>query len=396
VFVAVGERKVLLDEQELIAQASGGEGQEASATDITGAVQLGEVQIDRLKDILDQFIKEKQEFIRALEANEFNKQDLMNIVELLKQPDIEKLAKSIELAEDIPIPTTEVAEPPPEEETGEIAEDPELVKVVEKDISLAFEELFSRESRSHSTAMTWLVKQDPQKIADAAFSAITSDIPFKFRQIAADVIQKAGEEATEAFLKKLQPGMGVISLSKVIKVSHVFIGNPELVPVMKEIALKGSPDILPAVIEVLKDIQDEDVDTFLIEIFPKATGKTQQDIISLFSDRGVKEAAPLLLKFISPRKFWEPEPSHSLQEQVCRTLGVLRSQQVEGALIKAARKPNLTTMLKPKPTSIRAAATWALTQMPRSSRVNNALIQLKRDSSALVRKAAELSEIIRE
>jgi diguanylate cyclase (GGDEF)-like protein len=396
VFVAVGEHKILLDEQELIEQASGGEGQEAFPTGKTGAVQLGEEQINRLKDILDQFIKEKQEFLRALESNEFNKQDLLDIVELLKKPDIEKLAKSIEIAEDVSISTTEADAPPPEEEITEIPEDPELVKAMKKDISLAFEELFSRESRSQTTAMAWLVKQDPQKLADAAFNAINSEIPFKFRQVAAGVIQKAGKEATDAFLRKLHPGMAVISLNKVIKVSHVFIGNPELVRVLKEIALKGSPDILPAVTDVLKDIQDKDVDSFLMEIFPKASGKAQREIISLFSDRGVKEAAPLLFEFISPRKFWEPEPNHSLQEHVCRTLGVLRSQEAEGALIDAARKPKLTTMLKPKPAYVRAAATWALTRMPRNHRVNNALIQLKRDSSPLVRKAAELAEIIRE
>ena len=396
VFVAVSERKVLLDEQEFIAQTSGGEGQESPSTGKTGAIPLSEEQIDRLRDILDQFIKEKQEFIRALESNEFNKQDLMNIVELLKKPDIEKLAKSIEIAKDLSISTTKADTPPPEEEITEIPEDSELVEAMKKDISLAFEELFSRESRSQTTAMEWLVKQDPQKIADAAFKAVTSDIPFKFRQIATEVIQKAGKEATDAFLRKLQPGMGVISLNKVIKVTHAFIGNPELIRVLKEIALKGSPDILPAVTDVLKDIQDKDVDTLLMEIFPKASGKAQQDIINLFSDRGVTEAAPLLRKIISPRKFWEPEPNHSLQEQVCRTLGVLRSPEAEGALIDAARKPKLTEMLKPKPAFVRAAATWAITQMPRSHRVNNALIQLKRDRSSLVRKAAELYEIIRE
>jgi hypothetical protein len=397
VFVAVGERKVFLDEQEkIVAQVPEGEGHATPATLTTETILLGEEQITRLREILDQFIKEKQEFIRALESNEFNKQDLSNIVELLKKPDIEKLGKFIEPPKETPTLTPEAEELPPKEKTGEIEEDPELTKAVEKDIALAFEELFSRESRSQATAMSWLVKQDPQKIADAAFNAITSDIPFKFRQTAAGVIQKAGDEATDAFLGKLQPGMGTISLNKVIKVSHVFIGNPALVPALKEIALKGSPDILPAITEVLKDIQDQEVDTFLIEIFPKAKGKAQQDIITLFSDRGVTEAAPLLLEFISPRKFWEPEPSHSLQEHVCRTLGVLRAQVAERALIDTARKPQMTSLLKPKPASVRAAATWALTQMPRTTRVNNALIKLKRDSSLLVRKAAELSEIIRE
>jgi hypothetical protein len=182
----------------------------------------------------------------------------------------------------------------------------------------------------------------------------------------------------------------------VIKVSHVFIDNPELFRALKNIALEGSPDILSAVTEVLKEIQDKEVNAFLLEIFPKASGKAQRDIITLFSDRNITEAAPLLLKLISPRKLWEPEPDQSLQEQVCRTLGVLRSEVAERALIEVARKPNLTALLKPKPVVVRAAATWALTQMPRSNRVNNTLLQLKRDHSPLVRKAAELSDIIKE
>ncbi|MGD9345831.1 MAG: hypothetical protein PVH84_08205, partial [Candidatus Aminicenantes bacterium] len=402
VFVAVGERKILLDEQELAEQALG-EKIEATTADQAGAIQLSEDQIDRLKAILDQFIQEKQEFIKALETHEFSKQDLMSVVDLLKKPDIEKLAKSIETAVTLPRPETaeaspgpESAQPIPKEESPEVAEDPELVKSIKKDISLAFEELLSRESRSQTTAMAWLIKQDAQKIADEAFKVITSDIPFKFRQTAAGVIQKAGKEATAAFLKKLQPSIGAISLNKVIKICPAFIGNPELVTVLKDIALKGPQDALPAVTEVLKDIQDKEVDYLLMQIFPKTSGMAQREIIGLFSDRDVKEAAPLLFEFISLRKLWEPEPDHSLQEHVCRTLGVLRSPEAEGPLIEAARKPQLTTLFKPKPAIVRAAATWALTQMPRNPRVNNALLQLKRDSSPLVRKAAELSDIIGE
>jgi diguanylate cyclase (GGDEF)-like protein len=394
VFVAVGERKVLLDEQELIEQAAGGEGEETPLTEKAGAAVLGDEQINRLKDILDEFIKEKQEFLSALESDKFNKEDLLNLVELLKKPDMEKLAKSIEITEGA---FAEEARPlPPEEETTEPSEDTELVKEMEKDIASAFEELCLRDQRVQTTKMAWLVKQDPQKLADAGFNAITSEMPFKFRQVAAQVIQKAGKDATDAFLKKLHPGMPAVSLNKVIKVSDAFIGNPKLIPVLKEIALKGSSDILPAVTDILKDIQEKEVDTFLLEIFPRASGKAQQDIISLFSEREITEAAPFLLEFITMRKFWEREQNLSLQEHVCRTLGVLRSQEAVGALIDAARIPPLTTMLKPKPASVRAAATWALTQMPRSQRVSNALLHLKRDRSPIVRKAAELSDIIRE
>ncbi len=387
VFVAVGERKVFLDEQQLMAQTPE-EGEQRTIT--TEAIQLGEEQINRLKDILNQFVKEKQEFLRTLESNEFNKQDLLDIVALLKKPDIEKLAKSIKLS------SAEAEIPPIEKEITEISEAPELIHTMEKDISLAFEELCSRDPKVQATASAWLVKQDPKKLADAGLKAITSEIPFKFRQVAAGVIRKAGKEAVDVFLKKLNPGMAAVSLNKVIKVSDAFIGNPELVPVLKEIALKGSPDILPAVTELLKEIQQKDVDTLLLELFARASGKVQREIISLFAERRITEAAPLLLNFIRLRKYWEREVNHSLQEHVCRTLGVLRSKEAENALIEAATKPKLSAMLRPKPAFVRAAATWALTQMPRNPKVNAALDHLKTDRSPIVRKAVEVSEIFRE
>lgn len=387
VFVAVGERKILLEEQELRVQPAG-EGAQGPVK--AGAIEWGDEQIDRLKDILNQFVKEKQEFISALESNEFSKQDLLDIVALLKKPDIEELAKSIEASG----AGTEIS--PIEEEAPEIAKPSEFVQTMAKDISLAFEELCSRDPKVQTTASAWLVKQDPKKLADAGLNAITSEVPFKFRQVMAGVIRKAGKESVDEFLKKLHPGMAAVSLNKVIKVADAFIGNPELVPVLKELALKGSPDILPAVTDLLKEIQQKEVDTLLLELFARATGKVQLDIISLFGERRIKEAAPLLLKFIRLRKYWEREVNPSLQEHVCRTLGVLRSKEAEGALIAAATKPKLSTMLRPKPTFVRAAATWALSQMPMSPRLNETLSLLKRDRSSIVRKAAELSEIFRE
>ncbi|MFA9454376.1 MAG: hypothetical protein ACERK6_10715 [Candidatus Aminicenantaceae bacterium] len=81
---------------------------------------------------------------------------------------------------------------------------------------------------------------------------------------------------------------------------------------------------------------------------------------------------------------------------MCRSLGVLRSLDATEALIAASNIPGISSRTKAKPDSIRAAATWALTQLPKDPNVDNALEKLRTDRSELVQKAAELAEFFRE
>jgi CHAD domain-containing protein len=138
----------------------------------------------------------------------------------------------------------------------------------------------------------------------------------------------------------------------------------------------------------------KEIDTVLLEIFERTTEKMKGDIIPLFAERKILEAVPLLIQHIKPVRVWENEQKISLQQDVCRTLGVLRSLDAVEALITAAQAPKLSTMYKTKPDSIRAAATWALTQMPRNKEIERTLEKLKKDKSHQVRKAVELAEVL--
>jgi len=164
--------------------------------------------------------------------------------------------------------------------------------------------------------------------------------------------------------------------------------------VLREIALNGPVDTIPPTVSVLKQIPGKEVDLVLLEIFERTTEKMKEDIIPLFAERKILEAVPLLLEHIRPVKVWETEQRVSLQQDVCRTLGVLRSVDAMEALITAAQAPKLSTIYKTKPDSIRAAATWALTQLPRSKEIEKILTRLKNDKSHQVRKAVELAEIL--
>ncbi len=157
---------------------------------------------------------------------------------------------------------------------------------------------------------------------------------------------------------------------------------------IKEVAL--------LIVNVLKQIEGEEADTILLEIFMRASGKTQWDIIPLFAERKMVDAVTVLTEYIRPIQKWGKERSISLQEEVCRSLGVLRSLEAADALIAAALVPGVASRSKAKPDSIRATATWALTQLPKDPKVDSALEKLKNDRSDLVQKAAELAEFFRE
>jgi diguanylate cyclase (GGDEF)-like protein len=391
IFVAVSERKIVLDEQKLLVQSDDGE--DKQRTELSSEEpQISDDQIEQLKSILDQFSKEKQELIAALRSSEIREQDLQHLVHILNQSNIEQLAKSVQTSAGTHGPYDETSSQ--RDEFARLRYDFDLMKETEGDISSVFEDLSSEDPEIQAQAAALLVRQEPAKLAEAGLRAITSDIPFKVRRIVAGVIKKAGKDAVDVFLGSIHIGMHYVSLIKVIRVCDIFIDHPSLVQVLRKIALNGPVDTIPPIVNVLKQITGKEVDMVLLEIFERATEKMKEEIIPLFAERKILESIPLLLEHIKPIKAWETEQRISLQQDVCRTLGVLRSLDAMDALITAAQAPRLTTIYKTKPDSIRAAATWALTQLPRNKEIVNALAKLKNDRSHQVRKAVELAEIL--
>jgi len=392
IFVAVSERKIILDEQELLAYPIGEEESRSAVTSDSETLQMSDNQIEQLKNILNQFSEEKQELIAALKTSEIREQDLQHLVHILNQSNIEQLAKSVQTSGDIQGPDGETHSQ--KDKYAHMKHDFELLGDSEEDVSSAFEDLSSEDPEIRAQAAAILTRQEPSKLAEAGLRAITSDIPFKVRRIVAGVIKRAGKDAVDAFLGSIHIGMHYVSLIKVIRVCDIFTDHPSLVPVLREIALNGPVDTIPPTVSVLKQIPGKEVDLVLLEIFERTTEKMKEDIIPLFAERKILEAVPLLLEHIRPVKVWETEQRVSLQQDVCRTLGVLRSVDAMEALITAAQAPKLSTIYKTKPDSIRAAATWALTQLPRSKEIEKILTRLKNDKSHQVRKAVELAEIL--
>ena len=341
---------------------------------------------------MDQFSREKQELLKALNSRDISEQDIQNLVQLLNQSDFEQLAKSVEQSGGIR-PQVEV----PSSESSrymEVETDKDLMKELEKDISFVFEDLGSEDPEIQAKAASLMVAQPPEVLADVGLKAIISDLPIRIRRLIASVIKKAGDEAVNAFLGKIHVGMPSSSLSKFIRVSDIFAENPGLVPLLREIALNGPLDVIPSIVSTLQPMPGKDIDSVLLDIFERATGKTKSDVIPIFAERNILEATPLLLEFIKPTKMWEKEKEITLQQDVCRTLGILRSRDAAEALIRTAQAPMITLFHKAKPDQIRAIATWALTQLPKDARIDRVLAKLRKDRSHLVRKAVELAKII--
>ncbi len=383
VFVAVGERKVILGDQKLHAQTFDNNREQ---------MQMSDNQILELKNLLDQFTREKQEFLNALQSSNIGEKDIQNLAQILNQSNFERLARSVQTSGGIPTPGEEPA--PKEPDYTTVEPDFDLVRELEKEISFVFEDLGSEDPETRAKAAALMAAQPPAILADAGLKAITSDLPFKIRRLMAGVIKQAGKNAVDEFLGKIHVGMNSVSLNRIIRVSDVFADNPGLIPMLRKIALNGPLDAIPTILSSLQSMPGNEVNAVLLDIFERATGKNKWDVIPLFAERKIRNAAPLLLEFIQPTKIWEKEQEISLQHDICRTLGVLRSPEATETLIRAAQAPMINRIHKAKPDSIRAIATWALTQLPKDPRIDRALAKLKKDRAHLVRKAIELAEII--
>lgn len=388
-FVAVGERKVILDKEELVAQTPTGARERApapSAADTTSPVP--DEQIEQLKSILDQFAREKQDLLDAIKSEDIGKIEFQQLVNLLQHTDISRAEKAVREAGEI-TPGVEEA-PPPQGKYAGVLPDQEIVDQTEQDLSSAFEDLNSEDVETRAKAAAWLAKQEPARLVEAGLKAIASDLPLKGRRLAASVIQKAGDAAVEALLEKINPNTPVVPLIKLITVADLFIDSPKLIPLLRDIALTGPTETVRPTIEILDQIPGKEVNSILLEVFDLAAGKVKMDILTLFANRRITEAVPLLLELITPKKIWEKERRISLQEKVCRTLGLISSSEAADTLIAVATVPKPWTLLRPKPDSIREAATWALRQLPDNWRISKALDELKNDRSPQIRKAARV------
>lgn len=386
-FIAVGEHKIILDRQGLLAQAPTGAREAAPAPAGQDAGPgMSDKQIDQLRGILDQFVREKQELLDAIKSEGIGTVEFQQLVSLLQHTDIAEAERTVRKSGEV-TPHVEGA-PPPEEKPAGAQPEQMIADWTEQDLYPAFEDLGSKDTETRAKAAAWLLNQDISKLADAGLNAIASDMPLEARRLAATVIQRAGEDAVEELLGKINPNAPGFSLLKLLTVADAFIEYPKLLPLLRKIALTGPTETVRPTIEILDQIPGKEVDMIFLEVFNLAAGKVKMDILNLIAKRRILEAVALLIEIIRPKKTWETEERISLQENVCRTLGQLSAAEATEILIAAATVPKPWTLLKTKPDSIREAATLALRQLPDKMQIRKALDALKKDRSPLVRKAA--------
>ncbi len=385
-FVAVGERKIILDKQELLVQAPWKEGEGTPAPAPKETSRMPDEQMEQLKSILDQFSREKQELLSAIQSGRAGKQEFRHLADLLERTDISEVTKTFLESEGV---SPSVGEAPTRKDKyADVLPDLKFIEQIEQDLSLAFEDLNSEDTKTRARAIAWLAEQEPARLAEATLKRIASDMPLKARRLAAGAIQKAGITAVDALLEKINPDMPATQLLKLINVADMFIDYPKIIPVLHEIALSGPTETVQPAIEVLEQMPGKEVNTALLDLFDLAAGKIKLHILYLFAKRKILEATAMLLDIIKPKWIWEKERRISLQAKACRSLGLIGSPEATDTLITAATKAKLWTLRRSKPESVRAAATWALSQLPGNEEINKALEALKNDKSLRVKKAA--------
>jgi diguanylate cyclase (GGDEF)-like protein len=433
VFLAVSERKIVLDKEKIFVPGEAKEGEPIPEQAAQETQAFSIEQLEQLRDILGKFSKEKQELVDAVKSAEVGSEDFQRITELLNKTDFSKLEKGLGLdeailsdteearhreeappeealsekealteeiptrheeappREDIPIreqPPPQEVTPPREEPSAMVQTDMRTVKEAEQNINLSFQDLNSDDPITKAKATAWLSHQEPLKLAEAGFKAITSDMSLKTRRLAATIIKKAGDEAVEALLKKINHASPSLTLIRMLKVADVFLDHSSLVPLLREIALLGPAETVVLAIEILKQIPGKDADSALLEMFAVAEKKPELNILGVFAERKIPEAVPLLLEIIRPKNLTQKEPRALLQAQACRTLGLIGSPDTVETLIAVAKASKLFSFQRSKPDSVRAAAAWALAKFPQDERIQKILGELKKDKSQLVRKAA--------
>jgi diguanylate cyclase (GGDEF)-like protein len=395
-FVAVGERKIMLDKQDLLVQAPWQEGKGAPSSTPKDTSPMPDEQMEQLKDLVDQFSRDKQELLSAVQSGQAGKQEFQHLIDLLQQTDISEVTKTLLESEGVSPSGEGVA---PGEASGEedptrqykyadVLPDVKYVEQLKRDLSLAFEDLNSENIRTQGKAMAWLAEQKPDKLAEVALRRITSDVPLKARRLAAGAIQKAGRNSVEAFLEEINPNIPVAQLLKLINVVDMFVDHPKVIPLLRDITLSGPSETVQPALDVLEQLPGKEVDSALLDLFDLAAGSTKLHLLYLLAKRKILDAVPVLLDVIKPKWIWEKETRISFQSKACRTLGLIGSPETAEKLIAVATKPKLWAFLKTKPEPIRAAATWALRKLPGNERINSVLEVLKNDKSLRVRKAA--------
>ncbi len=383
IFVAVGERRIALDEGQLVAQVAGKQtssGEEAPTTQT-----IPDEKLELIKKALEEFKREKDELIEAIRSGNVSGQEIERLVELLQQTELPDIAAHASAAG---ADRSLKPAPPKEERYADVLPDVALVQQAEMNITLALQDLSSEDTTIRAKAAAWLMKQNPAQLAEAIFSYITSDAPLRSRRLAAAVIAKIGGKAAKNLLGKIGPGTTPQVAAKIIDVLDLFTGNEDLLPALRNIMLLGDPGLMRKCSALLSQFPAKLVNPLLLEAFEESSGRAKLEVMALIAERGVTQAAPLLAELIKPRKMWEKEEDIALQVQACKTLGLLRAESAADALIQAAVVPKPWTLLKPKPPQVRAAAAWALKQLPQTNEIKKALDELKKDKSPKVRKAA--------
>jgi diguanylate cyclase (GGDEF)-like protein len=400
-FVAVGERKIALDRQELLVQAPWKEGESIPSSSPQDVSPIPEEQLDQLKDMLDQFSRDKQELLSAVQSGRAGKQEFKHLIDLLQKTDISEVTKKLLESEGVSPPgegavpgetgteeATGAEDPTKQYKYADVIPDVKYVEQIEQDLSLAFEDLDAADARTKGRAMAWLAEQEPKKLAEAALRRITSDISLKAQRLAAGAIQKAGRNSVEAFLEEINPDTPVTQLLRLVNVVDMFVDHPKVIPVLREITLSGPTETVQPALEVLEQIPGKEADSAILDLFDLAAGRIKLHLLYLLAKRKISDAVPVLLDIIKPRWIWEKETRISFQAKACRTLGLIGLPETAEKLIAVATKPKLWAFKKTKPEHIRAAATWALRKFPDNERINSVFEVLKNDKSLRVRKAA--------
>ena len=119
-----------------------------------------EQQLEQMRELLDQFAREKQELIAAIKTSDIKEQDIQGLMELLSQPKLGDLTSTARLPEPVTLPRPSDPGGAGSGRYADIKPDRKLVQEIEDDLTLAFDDLSSPDAELQAKAALRCLEED--------------------------------------------------------------------------------------------------------------------------------------------------------------------------------------------------------------------------------------------
>ncbi|MFP4458916.1 MAG: diguanylate cyclase [Candidatus Zixiibacteriota bacterium] len=358
VYVAVGEHRIVMSQDEKIVVGKG-EKSEGAEVDPEKSAAL----MEDYRGLIDDFKKESKKLLEKLKNSGLKSDDivkLQSVMELISKKDSLSQQEKPNSGADLPVQN----QLPVKQEQEKIQPDHKTDQMSAEDIQSLLFDLASNDQDTRAMALARLAKLD-KKLPLIIFNYISSTNNLKANRRAAYLIKTQGDNAIRAFLNFIRPGTPIKKFQAIINILDVFAESESLYRKIKELVPFVDTHYLTMLQILVKKLPAEKTQNLTAYIFETSNDEARIHMLrtpEFLKQRGLSVyIKPWLEK---PPVFGKPVPPH-LMLDAARAAGELPDADDEMIdMLKNLVKPSGFLSFRSKvPEKIRTAALWSLTRL---------------------------------